>query len=145
MPSAITSLKIPQNTIKIWTGLIANIPKHWQICDGTNSTPDLRSSFVRGAPNATGGGGIGGSDTVTLDSTMIPSHNHGITDPTHVHGFSTHSNTSTSAAGSGNTAGSVATSSITPTISINNQGGGGSHNNKPAYYEVIYIMKVTSD
>lgn len=144
MPSIVTTLKIPKNVIKTWTGLIANIPQHWVICDGTNGTPDLRAKFVRGAPNGSGAGATGGADTVTLDSTMIPSHNHSITDPTHNHSVNLFGGTSSVGTNSADVT-SGSTDPTTPTITINNAGSGGSHNNIPAYYHVIYIMKVTSD
>jgi len=35
--------------ILLWNGLIANIPAGWQLCNGTNGTPDLRDKFVVGA------------------------------------------------------------------------------------------------
>ena len=33
--------------IVAWSGLIANIPTGWGLCDGTNGTPDLRGRFLR--------------------------------------------------------------------------------------------------
>lgn len=41
--------------IVMWSGTIANIPTGWALCDGTNSTPDLRDKFIIGA-NADDGG-----------------------------------------------------------------------------------------
>lgn len=38
-----------RGTIKIWGGSAASIPHGWQLCDGTNSTPDLQGRFVIGA------------------------------------------------------------------------------------------------
>lgn len=35
--------------IAIWSGAIVDIPFGWKLCDGTNGTPDLTDSFVRGA------------------------------------------------------------------------------------------------
>jgi hypothetical protein len=40
---------LPLGAIVMWSGLLADIPAGWQLCDGTNGTPDLRSNFVRGA------------------------------------------------------------------------------------------------
>ena len=39
--------------------------KGWAICDGTNGTPDLRDSFVRGASANCDSGATGGSNTHT--------------------------------------------------------------------------------
>ena len=46
--------------ILLWYGPVVLIPTGWQLCDGTNSTPDLRNRFIVGAgdtynPAATGG------------------------------------------------------------------------------------------
>ena len=40
---------VPIGTIAIWSGNSTNIPGGWQLCDGTNGTPDLRDKFVVGA------------------------------------------------------------------------------------------------
>ncbi len=40
---------VETGTIVIWSGTIANIPTGWQLCDGTNGSPDLRDKFVVGA------------------------------------------------------------------------------------------------
>ncbi len=36
----------PPGGIIMWSGSIASIPAGWVICDGTNSTPDLKDKFV---------------------------------------------------------------------------------------------------
>lgn len=41
--------------IMMFSGLQADIPSGWVICDGTNSTPDLRDKFVIGAKQESGG------------------------------------------------------------------------------------------
>lgn len=33
----------------LWSGAIVDIPAGWQLCDGTNGTPDLRDKFIIGA------------------------------------------------------------------------------------------------
>lgn len=40
---------IPTGAVLIWSGSIASIPSGYQLCNGTNSTPDLRNRFVVGA------------------------------------------------------------------------------------------------
>lgn len=47
-------------TITAWSGSIVDIPAGYQLCDGTNGTPDLRDKFIVGAgttysPSDTGG------------------------------------------------------------------------------------------
>jgi len=39
----------PAGSIILWSGSIASIPSGWALCDGQNSTPDLRGRFVMGA------------------------------------------------------------------------------------------------
>ena len=49
------SLSLPKGSIIMWSGTIASIPVGWQLCDGTNGTPDLRDKFVVGARQDSGG------------------------------------------------------------------------------------------
>jgi len=116
---------VQSGTIRIFHGLIANIPTGYVLCDGTNSTPDMRSKFLRGAPAATEAGATGGADTHVLDVTQIPSHTHT------TYAYDTGS---TNASHTGGLAGGQGRASAAT-------GGGLAHNNMPAYYEVLYIMK----
>jgi len=36
----------PTGGIIMWSGSVATIPSGWYLCDGTNSTPDLRNKFI---------------------------------------------------------------------------------------------------
>jgi len=47
--------------IMLWSGSSATIPTGWVLCDGTNSTPDLRNRFVVGATSTYAVGATGGS------------------------------------------------------------------------------------
>lgn len=49
--SGLDAALIPIGGIILWSGAIADIPTDFQICDGTNGTPDLRDMFVVGAGN----------------------------------------------------------------------------------------------
>jgi hypothetical protein len=40
---------VPVGGIIMWSGSIATIPTNWALCDGNNSTPDLRDKFIVGA------------------------------------------------------------------------------------------------
>lgn len=40
---------IPIGGIIMWSGTVATIPANWQLCNGTNGTPDLRDKFIVGA------------------------------------------------------------------------------------------------
>mgnify|MGYP006433598439 CR=1 FL=1 len=75
----------PQQTALPYYGSINAIPQGWQLCDGTNGTPDLSGMFVVGYdPNDTYHDQIGkngGEKIVTLTKAQMPQHNHdGTTD-----------------------------------------------------------------
>lgn len=69
-------VKAPIGTIVIWSGTADNIPTGWQLCDGTNGTPDLRDKFVLGAGTTHNVGETGGNEEVTLTVEQMPKHNH---------------------------------------------------------------------
>lgn len=50
-------------------GSLSEIERGWQLCDGTNGTPDLRKQFIRGASNDTELG------TTVGHSTALPQNN----------------------------------------------------------------------
>ena len=68
--------QIPVGLIAMWSGESNNIPNSWALCDGSNGTPDLRNRFivVSGCNYSVGNSGC--SDTVTLSTDQMPSHNH---------------------------------------------------------------------
>jgi len=95
---------IPVGGIIMWSGSVASIPSGWDLCNGSNGTPDLRNRFVVGAGSgyavdATGGSAdaivVSHNHSATSTTTIAdaghnhgiadPGHNHGITDPGHVH------------------------------------------------------------
>lgn len=130
-----------------YNGLIANIPRGFVLCDGTNGTPDLRARFVKGVlTNSTNPGTTGGEDTHVLSLAELPVHNHGSTETAHTHTFSgtnagAFANRISVAAYAGG--GSTDTTSSDPLVgvSVGSVGGGLSHENRPSYYETLYIMK----
>jgi len=68
----------PQNIIAMWRGTLANIPSGWILCDGTNSTPDLRDMFIRNNTSSVGnpGGSISHSHTSTGHTHVMTTHSH---------------------------------------------------------------------
>jgi len=67
---------IPSGGIILWSGSVASIPTGWVLCNGLNSTPDLRDRFVVGAGNGYAVAATGGSSTVTLTTAQLPVHSH---------------------------------------------------------------------
>ena len=131
----------PFGTIITWTGLLVDIPGGWLLCDGTNGTPDLRVRFVRSVPNSsTEPGGTGGVDTHVVTEAQMPIHTHTITDPLHRHEFST-SGSQRISTDSAET--SIARSILSPSIA--NTGSDTAHENRPSYFEVAYIQKVSDN
>lgn len=116
---------IPSGVICMWSGLLANIPSGWYLCDGTNGTPNLIDKFVQGvATAATNPGATGGSKTPSLNTV----------------------NTGANLVG----AGAVLVDTTAPTGFLwagGTSGGGGSPlrnyltDGRPPYYAVAFIMK----
>jgi hypothetical protein len=129
--------------IMLWSGSSATIPSGWLLCDGTNSTPDLRNRFVVGAGSTYAVNATGGSANA-----IVVSHTHTatVTDPSHFHNvFANGSNTSFGRQGTGSgPADTVAvTTSATTGITVSNSttGSSGTNANLPPYYALCYIMK----
>ena len=129
-------------------------PSGWYLCDGNNGTPDLRDRFIVGAGSSYSQGNTGGANSVTLSESQIPSHDHdssvSVSDPGHNHrlrgGADDADSGSYIAAGdNGSYLPSArmeqATTGISVSVSIHNEGGGGSHENRPPYYALTFIMK----
>jgi len=164
------SALIPSGGIIMWSGLISAIPTGWALCDGTNTTPDLRDRFIVGAGSTYSRNDTGGANSVTLTENQIPSHNHSmnsagdhshstsISDPGHSHGYrvfqgerqdggnNVRANDQTGRIGStlSSTTGiSVSiNNSGSHTHTINNTGGDSSHENRPPYFALAFIMKL---
>jgi microcystin-dependent protein len=134
----------PRGLIVKWSGTIASIPTGYLLCDGTNNTPDMRSRFSRGVnTNATDPGTTGGEDNHVLITAELPTHSHGITETSHQHtvaAFALNSNHGTDTAIIGTGGGAESSSSLSG-VSVGNTGGGLGHENRPTYYECLYIMK----
>ena len=55
---------LPRGTILAWADK-APVPKGWQICDGSNGTPDLRRRYVVGTASSDSVGRFTGDETHT--------------------------------------------------------------------------------
>jgi len=139
----------PSGGIIMWSGTIATIPSGWYLCDGTNSTPDLRNKFIIGA-NADDGGAAKTTVTGTASQSggskdaIVVEHNHTITDPGHFHVSSARDVVLGENEGSGDTDAARAgtqTGTATTGITIDNAGSSGTNANLPPYYALAFIMK----
>lgn len=135
---------IPSGVIVIWSGSSASIPSGWYLCNGSNSTPDLRDRFVVGAGSTYAVGNTGGSKDA-----IVVSHSHSASDSGHQHtvtlgsinAFGTGSSGSRgvySGTGSGTR---DLSESASANISVSTTGSSGTNANLPPYYALCYIMK----
>lgn len=164
---------VPPGGIVMYSGDIANFDANgtgkvgtpyqgWQICNTYNNTPDLRDKFIVGAGSSYKTGDQGGAVSVTLNTAQIPQHNHsgytggsapylnyqgvyykskgvskglmynnGVDDP------------------NGNRPNLLTTRGF-PEIQVQNHGhsiatdgGGQAHENRPPYYALAFIMRLT--
>ena len=141
--------------IILWYGNTGNIPTGFVLCDGNNNTPDLRDRFVVGAGSAYSPNNTGGSSSVTLSESQLPSHNHSATstvnDPGHHHEYIDQyvviNNgyrpwpASNNDCAQRNIDTTNATTGITVSTTIGNTGSGSAIENRPPYYALCYIMK----
>ena len=149
-----TSL-VPAGVILLWSGSIGSIPSGWNLCDGTNGTPDLRNRFVVAAGDTYAVGATGGADSVTLDASQMPAHTHTFSGSTNTTGAHTHTVAAGNSGGADNiiTTGNARSNDTSYTTSsagdhshtfsgtTSSTGGGGSHENRPPYYALAYIQK----
>lgn len=141
--------------IMMWSGTIATIPTGWVLCNGSNSTPDLRNRFVIGAHSDTAGvaySTVTGSNTTsggTKDATTV-SHTHTATvsDPGHAHSLVAGLTGSDLVGGGSNqiytrtpSASTTGTASTGISVSNSTEGSSGTNANLPPYYALAYIMK----
>lgn len=135
---------MPVGIIGIWRGHIAVIPDFWQLCDGTNGTPDMSSRYARAATTSINGTG-GSLNTHTHTS---PTHNHTTTGHAHTSstgvtsaGNTTASTTVTVAiATSTHTHALVDTDATTPTVANTSTGTLAAVNTEPPFEQVAFIQ-----
>jgi hypothetical protein len=133
----------PRGMIVMWNSSYATIPTGWQLCDGSNGTPNLQGQFIVGATATLGTwntpGNVGGTTSVTLTTGNLPSHthlatltgatdqggahNHTVIDPGHAHAMSPGYQTATNSGQTGRNDGSqsaliTATQSAVTNISL---------------------------
>lgn len=136
--------QIPTNCLKCdgsaisrttYSQLFTAIGTIWGVGDGatTFNIPDMRAFYPRGATNDGDVGTSVGSDSVTLNTTQIPSHSHTLgTDP------------ETLTVGAGSTFNFVVNDAASATkVTSSSTGGGGSHENRPASKHGYWVIRAT--
>ena len=135
--------------IILWYGDTSNIPGGFVLCDGQNSTPDLRDRFIIGAGNNFSAGGTGGSNSVTLSEANLPSHRHFVVS----NSFGGQNRTGSNVSANNQVAKGTGAGNIFETYNLASTGGnasagrsssvgsGTAFDNKPLYHALCYIMK----
>ena len=140
--------------IMLWSGSTGSIPSGWVLCNGSNSTPDLRNRFVVGAGDTYSVDATGGSADATLvshthtatSSVTDPGHNHlsaqGVEFP--VYGTRGAINTKVGPDGAradGQAHNETKTTGVSVSTSLSTAGSSATNANLPPYYALAYIMK----
>jgi microcystin-dependent protein len=139
---------IPSGLITMWSGSIGSIPTGWNLCDGSNGTPNLLDRFIVAAGSSYAVNGTGGATTATLVTANMPAHTHTatVTDPGHTHTSNAQVVNSQSLAGGGSTTllpAAATINSATTGITVSNAsvGSGTSFSILNPYYALAFIQK----
>jgi len=153
---------IPIGGIIMWSGTDAAVPSNWNLCDGTNGTPNLVDRFIVGRGSAYAADSTGGQTDA-----IIPTHTHTATGGSHGHPVR-HSTQTSNAVTADSAGGYIVDGTGTQDFSANNgapnstngdqigQSGSltltaatpvGSEDvagkNLPPYYAIAYIMRIS--
>ena len=155
--TAAASAAFPVGGIILWSGSVAAIPATWQLCNGTNGTPDLRDKFVVGAGSAYAVNATGGTaDSIVVAHThtgttggQSANHTHGTTfNRTNKSGNATNFMLTDPNAGAENNNGQTTlttggvSSDHAHSFTTASTGGSGTNTNLPPYYALCYIQKM---
>ena len=125
---------VPSGGIIMWSGTIASIPTGWYLCNGSNSTPDLRNRFIVGAvADSAGVASTTVTDPVTPTYTksgngQLPSTSVNVSATAHL------------TLGAGTVIATSTGGSTANTVSMSGSFGTGSLN-VATYFALAYIMK----
>jgi len=133
----------PIGGICMWSGDPSALPTGWSLCDGTSGTPDLRGRFVVGYDDRDADplndiwdinynvvGNDGGEKKHQLAVNELPTHTHKIDE------VDVQSGTGATVLSAGT--GAAATGNV-DNVSLNR-----SHENRPPYFVLAYIMKTAT-
>jgi microcystin-dependent protein len=148
--------------VRMYSGIVANIPWGWYLMDGQNGTRDIRDKFPIPYNPANVDydaiGKAGGLKEVTLTEAQMPAHNHSATiysGGSHTHrlqdglgaGETNPLTTNTGISGNNALGGWISPTNLleaagghTHTININSKGGGTAHENRPPFVALGFIQ-----
>ena len=136
----------PAGVIMMWSGAVSTIPAGWQLCNGTNGTPDLRDRFIVGAGSGYAVSATGGASEVTLSEAQMPSHRHWYTAATGNDIWGTQGTASPIVHGNINELEQSGRPDGTRLRHFSQEtglrGGDQPHENRPPYYALAFIMKL---
>eukprot|EP01083_Nonionella_stella_P250827 866104_1 len=76
------TIACPCGLISMWYGTNGDFPAGYQLCDGTNGTPDLQGKFIIGSTGIHSGDfpaqSEGGGNEITIGIDNLPAHDHGV-------------------------------------------------------------------
>lgn len=127
------SSNLPIGSIVMFNGDADHLPANWDVCDGSNNTPDLRDLFIVGAGKNYNLGNTGGENMVTLTTDEIPPH---------THGYQQFQAVNDDWKSGGDSSPNNSTGGLTAATSAST-GSGKAHENRPPYYALYYIMRTS--
>jgi len=141
---------VPVGGIIMWSGTIANIPTGWALCNGSNSTPDLRNRFIVGAHSGAGTGITSttgptfSTTTGALSANYTPGNTGGETShQLTIAELAAHNHTADLYRGEGSSfaGGTSAQQQLNSAAATTTVGGDNYHENRPPYYALAFIMR----
>ena len=139
-------MNFPVGAIIMWYKAINLRTAGWELCDGTNGTPDLREKFIKGASADGDRGAVGAATHVHTNSSAVAGNDHNHSIPVTLSGLAdgnyTQAGGAYTAAGPNHqhvyTGGSSDSGTHAHTTSNTNSG-----DSLPTFVQVFFIMKVT--
>ncbi|MEM9555735.1 MAG: hypothetical protein AAGC60_15885 [Acidobacteriota bacterium] len=149
---------VPTGLISMWSGSLAEIPRGWVLCDGTEGTPDLRDRFILGTAGSEEPGATGGVHAFSLTPEQLAEHGHAVSIESagsHAHPFYRPIHglivdyslafwpgvNSAWSSWAGETAHTSAGGEHSHAATLETAGAGAAIDNRPAFFTLAFIMK----